>query len=136
MAGLRGRAGDTDRQIGARVRAARTARGMSQEKLGEALDVTFQQIQKYENGSNRVAVSTLLRMAAALDLPASELVPELKGTGQGAPVPVITNMQALEAARMVQGLRFPHHRRTIVDMIRTFTELRCEPIEGEEARAA
>ncbi|GLI25618.1 transcriptional regulator with XRE-family HTH domain [Xanthobacter flavus] len=128
--------GDTDRQIGARLRAARVARGMSQEKLAEAISLTFQQIQKYEKGTNRVSVSMLLRIAAVLEISAADLVPELKEGAGGAPVPVITNMQALEVARMVQNLRVPHHRRTIVEMVRTFTELRCEPVQGEEARAA
>ena len=127
---------DTDRQIGARVRAARVSRGVSQEKLGEALGITFQQIQKYEKGTNRVSVSALLKIAEALQISAADLVPELKEEKAGAPAPVITNMQALEVARMVQNLRVPHHRHTIVEMVRTFTELRCEPVKGEEAQAA
>ena len=127
---------DTDRQIGARVKAARVARGMSQEKLGEALGISFQQIQKYEKGTNRLSVSALLRIAQALQICAADLVPELKAEQAGAPAPAITNMQALEVARMVQGMRIPHHRHTILEMVRTFTELRCEPVEGEEARAA
>lgn len=56
---------DIDRVIGANVRRERLAQGLSQEQLGEAIGVTFQQIQKYEKGTNRVAVSTLFRMAQA-----------------------------------------------------------------------
>lgn len=56
----------TDVYIGQRIRAGRLARGMSQEKLGDAIDLTFQQVQKYEKGSNRVGGSRLAQIAAAL----------------------------------------------------------------------
>jgi transcriptional regulator with XRE-family HTH domain len=54
--------------IGARIRKARQAAGLSQEKLGRVLDVTFQQVQKFESGRNRIAASQLHRVAAALDV--------------------------------------------------------------------
>jgi transcriptional regulator with XRE-family HTH domain len=56
------------RAIGARIRQMRIACGMSQEKLGEYLDVTFQQIQKYEKGDNRISADSLARCAAAFDV--------------------------------------------------------------------
>lgn len=56
---------DIDKIVGENVRRERLAQGMSQEKLAEALGVTFQQVQKYEKGANRIAVSTLFRMAQA-----------------------------------------------------------------------
>lgn len=58
-----------DRRIGARVRARRLEIGMSQERLAELLGVTFQQVQKYEKGVNRIAASRLFDIAAALNLP-------------------------------------------------------------------
>lgn len=64
-----------DRLLGARVRARRLEIGMSQEMLGEKLGVTFQQIQKYENGVNRIAASRLYEIAATLDLPVSGFFP-------------------------------------------------------------
>ena len=57
-----------DQLIGAAVRDARKARGMSQTELGNHIHVTFQQVQKYEKGTNRVAVSTLLDICRALDV--------------------------------------------------------------------
>ncbi|CDI08664.1 helix-turn-helix domain-containing protein [Agrobacterium pusense] len=57
-----------DQQIGAAVRDTRKARGMSQTELGNHIHVTFQQVQKYEKGTNRVAVSTLLDICRALDV--------------------------------------------------------------------
>ncbi len=60
-----------DRKIGQRVRSRRLEIGMSQERLAELLGVTFQQVQKYEKGVNRIAASRLFDIAAALDLPAA-----------------------------------------------------------------
>ena len=60
--------------IGRRVRRLRAARGLSQTELGNAINVTFQQIQKYEAGTNRIAASTLVRIAAALDVAPDELL--------------------------------------------------------------
>lgn len=57
-----------DQQIGAAVRDARKARGMSQTDLGQYIHVTFQQVQKYEKGTNRIAVSTLLDICGALEV--------------------------------------------------------------------
>ncbi len=64
--GSKGTADPIDRYVGSRVRVRRLGLGMSQTKLGQAIDVTFQQVQKYENGANRVGASNLYRMAKAL----------------------------------------------------------------------
>ena len=56
----------TDVHVGARVRLRRTLLGMSQEKLGDAIGLTFQQVQKYERGANRVGASRLFDLAKAL----------------------------------------------------------------------
>jgi transcriptional regulator with XRE-family HTH domain len=58
-----------DVRIGDRIRARRTMLGMSQTELGAAVDLTFQQIQKYERGINRVSASTMERLAGALGVP-------------------------------------------------------------------
>ncbi len=70
-----GRAPEMEVAIGARLRLERTSRGMSQEKLAEAIGVTFQQIHKYENGTNRIAVSTLWKIADALSVPWVDFMP-------------------------------------------------------------
>lgn len=66
---------DVDRQIGVRIRARRLELGVSQELLARAVGVTFQQIQKYEKGVNRVAASTLVEIARALNSPIAVLLP-------------------------------------------------------------
>jgi transcriptional regulator with XRE-family HTH domain len=63
--------GALDRYVGIRVRQRRLEVGMSQEKLGEALGITFQQVQKYEKGTNRVSVSRLHQIAESLGVPLS-----------------------------------------------------------------
>ena len=60
-----------DVQVGARLRLRRTLLGMSQEKLGEAIGLTFQQVQKYERGANRIGSSRLFDLARVLDVPVS-----------------------------------------------------------------
>lgn len=58
-----------DARIGSRIRIARQNRGLSQTRLADQIGVTFQQIQKYERGTNRIAASRLVRAAEALNLP-------------------------------------------------------------------
>jgi len=61
----------TDKHVGARVRMRRMMLGMSQEKLGDALGLTFQQVQKYEKGANRIGASRLQQIAHILQVPVS-----------------------------------------------------------------
>ena len=58
-----------DKWVGDRVRTARVLRGMSQDQLGQAVGLTFQQIQKYEKGVNRIGASRLYRLSQVLDVP-------------------------------------------------------------------
>ena len=60
-----------DVHVGTRIRLRRTLLGMSQERLGEALGLTFQQVQKYERGVNRVVASRLFDLSRVLDVPIS-----------------------------------------------------------------
>ena len=57
-----------DAHVGQRVRLRRTLLGMSQERLGDALELTFQQVQKYERGANRVSASMMVRAARCLEV--------------------------------------------------------------------
>ena len=68
-----------DRKLGQRVRARRLEIGMSQERLAELLGVTFQQVQKYEKGVNRIAASRLYSIAAALEMPVARFYEGLTG---------------------------------------------------------
>src|SRR6266481_7452136 len=66
-----------DIAVGARIRLLRKVRGLSQQALAEAAGVTFQQIQKYERGANRVSASMLSRIANTLHAPVSEMFGEV-----------------------------------------------------------
>jgi transcriptional regulator with XRE-family HTH domain len=63
-----------DIEIGARLRVARKARGFSQTELGDSIGVTFQQIQKYERGANRISCSALILLAGALQVPPADIL--------------------------------------------------------------
>ncbi len=70
-------ANDVDKKIGQRVRSRRLEIGMSQERLADIIGVTFQQVQKYEKGVNRIAASRLFDISVALDLPVSRFFENL-----------------------------------------------------------
>jgi len=73
-----------DRHVGSRVRMRRVLIGMSQEKLGEALGLTFQQVKKYEKGTNRIGASRLHQIGGALGVPIDYFydgAPALEGGG-------------------------------------------------------
>src|SRR5258705_9960374 len=80
----------TDKHVGSRVRMRRMMLGMSQEKLGDALHLTFQQVQKYEKGTNRIGASRLQQIAHFLQVSVSfffEGAPDLPGNGGGGSPP-------------------------------------------------
>src|ERR1700680_3380208 len=66
-----------DVQVGSRVRLRRNMLGLSQEKLGEAIGLTFQQVQKYERGANRIGASRLHELGTVLDVPGEVFVADL-----------------------------------------------------------
>ncbi len=72
-----------DVHVGGRVRLRRMLIGMSQEKLGTALGLTFQQIQKYERGANRIGSSRLFRISQFLDVPVSFFFDDMSGVVGG-----------------------------------------------------
>jgi len=65
------RAKEVDAHVGSRVRLRRTLLGMTQPQLGEAVGLTFQQIQKYERGSNRISAGRLYHLSTILEVPVS-----------------------------------------------------------------
>ena len=66
-----------DAHVGARIRLRRTLLGMSQEQLGDAMNLTFQQIQKYERGANRIGSSRLYQLSQVLNVPISYFFDDL-----------------------------------------------------------
>jgi len=72
-----GKPNPIDIHVGSRIRLRRTLLGMSQQKLGEAIGLTFQQVQKYERGANRVGSSRMFELARVLDVPISYFFEEM-----------------------------------------------------------
>ena len=116
-----------DKHVGSRVRMRRMLVGMSQEKLGEALGVTFQQIQKYEKGTNRIGASRLHQIAASLGVPVSYLyegAPELGESPSGfsdAPSPAyvadfMSTSEGLQLMKAFVRIKDAKVRRRIVEL--------------------
>jgi len=118
----------TDKHVGSRVRMRRMMLGMSQEKLGDALGLTFQQVQKYEKGTNRIGASRLQQIAHFLQVPVSfffEGAPDLPagppGTMEAASPSYISDFLAssdgLALTKAFMRIKDPKLRRRIVDLV-------------------
>jgi transcriptional regulator with XRE-family HTH domain len=98
------RAGPIDAVVGRTIRALRLSKDISQCALGRRLGVSFQQIQKYENGSNRVGAGRLVQIAMALDVPVEALLQGVPTTKRKArqdddPLALLSTGQAMRLAR-------------------------------------
>jgi transcriptional regulator with XRE-family HTH domain len=125
------RANPIDVHVGSRVRLRRMLLGMSQEKLGEQLGLTFQQVQKYEKGVNRIGASRLFDMARVLGVPVQFFFDEVPGD-PGLPVPGLTDgpaspylseilgtREGLELNKAYARISDPRVRRAIVELVRS-----------------
>jgi transcriptional regulator with XRE-family HTH domain len=97
----------TDVHVGSRIRLRRNMLGMSQEKLGETLGITFQQIQKYEKGTNRVGASRLQAISDVLGVPVAFLFEDAPGHDSAARglAEDATASLALDFATSTEGLQ-------------------------------
>lgn len=119
----------TDKHVGARVRMRRMMLGMSQEKLGDSLDLTFQQVQKYEKGANRIGASRLQQISHILQVPVSfffEGAPHTPGQPAAglseAPSPAyvsdfLATSDGLALTKAFMGIKDAKLRRKIVDLV-------------------
>jgi len=110
-----------DIAVGARIRLLRKVRGLSQQALAEAAGVTFQQIQKYERGANRVSASMLSRIATTLQAPVSEMFGEVNPTAGAIDevAALLAEPGALELLRAYSVLPRGATRATLVEFVRT-----------------
>ena len=112
-----------DGHIGSRVRARRTMLGMSQERLADALGLTFQQVQKYEKGMNRIGASRLLQIAGILDVGIEfffEGLPGLRAGGFAGDSLMAEFLTRSESDRLVRGflrLKDDEARRKVADLV-------------------
>jgi transcriptional regulator with XRE-family HTH domain len=89
--------------VGRRIRARRIERGMTQEKLGNTLGVTFQQVQKYEKGDNRIGAGRLQQIAEALEVPISFFFDEPPTTSTTSPTDLFAFLDTAAALRLLQA---------------------------------
>lgn len=123
-----------DIHVGSRVRLRRILVGMSQERLGEEIGLTFQQIQKYEKGSNRISASRLYQISHILNVPVQyffEDVPESDrrqagaGNGRGATheiIDFISSAEGLQLNKAFADIGDPAVRRKLVELLKTLAE--------------
>ena len=120
-----------DIHVGSRVRLRRMMLGMSQEKLGEHLGITFQQIQKYEKGTNRIGASRLQAIARVLSVPVAFFFEDAPGLppvagNQGFEEPqstsyvvdFLSSAEGLSLNKSFVRIKDPKVRRKVVEMVR------------------
>ncbi|MCB1507449.1 MAG: helix-turn-helix transcriptional regulator [Hyphomicrobiaceae bacterium] len=125
-----------DVHVGNRVRMRRMMLGLSQEKLGEALGVTFQQVQKYEKGLNRIGAGRLQTIAQVLQVPVSFFYEDAPGSDASAGSfaegsstsyvsDLLTTSEGLELTRAFLKVEDTKLRRRIVDLVKAISEAKC-----------
>lgn len=111
----------TDVAVGARVRELRIRAGLSQQALAERIGLSFQQVQKYEKGANRMGASRLIQIAAVLNVPVEALFQGLETSDAGMPETEtsILDRDAAKVARDWIRIQDSGTREIVRDMIRT-----------------
>jgi transcriptional regulator with XRE-family HTH domain len=120
-----------DVHVGNRVRMRRMLIGMSQEKLGDQLGLTFQQVQKYEKGSNRVSASRLFQMAQILGVTVQFFYDDMPGSVSGQAstgfaenkngeliMDLISSSEGLQLNQAFIDIENPDVRRRIIDLVK------------------
>lgn len=123
-----------DAHVGSRVRLRRMLLGMSQERLGDSMGLTFQQVQKYEKGVNRIGASRLFQISRILDVPVQfffEEAPHVgdarqaRGMAEAASesfiLEFLNTREGLELNRAFVKIRDPKVRKSVVDLTRALS---------------
>lgn len=116
-----------DIALGARIRVRRKSLGLSQDDLAVQVGLTFQQIQKYERGANRVSFSRLVEIARTLKCRAQDLIGDLDVEGEvsdqvAAEAVQLKETGALELIRAYSAIRSPGRRRVVVSLAQTLSK--------------
>ena len=112
---------EIDVEVGRRIRLLRKTRGLSQTQLATAAGVTFQQLQKYEQGTNRVSASKLVQVAAHLGVPAAQLLCE-GPDGSPERLPALHPPELIELASALGQVKSPKVRRALQQLVRALSE--------------
>jgi transcriptional regulator with XRE-family HTH domain len=133
-----------DVHVGLQVRLRRKELKISQEKLAETLGLTFQQVQKYERGTNRISASKLYEIARSLRVSIAWFFEGLsdpqEGRGKGAEPDApsaqsfLMTPEGIDLANLFPKIEHPRVRRRLVDLVRSLTESQADDLdEGVEA---
>jgi transcriptional regulator with XRE-family HTH domain len=123
-----------DAHVGSRVRLRRMLLGMSQERLGESMGLTFQQVQKYEKGVNRIGASRLFQISKILDVPVQFFFEEAPYAGDGSRalglaepdseafiLEFLNSREGLELNRAFVKIGDAKVRKSVVDLVRALS---------------
>ena len=134
---------DVDAHVGSRVRMRRTLLGVTQEQLGNAVGLTFQQIQKYESGANRIGASRLFEFSQILGVPVSFFFDDMSDddadrSTQEAPLDFdeqdfddgdpMSRRESLELAQAYYQIRDPKIRKRLLELVRSVGSLEEEAV--------
>lgn len=111
---------DLDRHVGARLKLLRSARGMTQKNLAERIGVTFQQVQKYENGSNRISAGRLWQIRDVLDCEIKDFFDGLNNQSNQKSVDDLTG--SIELASELGKIRDSEVRQRVIRLIRSLSD--------------
>jgi transcriptional regulator with XRE-family HTH domain len=112
-----------DIEVGQRIKIQRLSAGLSQTKLGESVGVTFQQVQKYEKGANRVGIGRLTRIARVLNVSVNsffegqDTIDRVAQTGAESPLSLLTQPLAFRLLQAYSTLADGEMRRSIVELV-------------------
>jgi len=121
--------------VGRRARVCRTLEGMSQSAVAERLGLTFQQLQKYEKGHNRISASRLYELAQIFDVPVSYFYEGMEA-GKGAPDETLTNRETLELVKAYYAISDPAVRDSIRKLTQAAARLGSSPATGRRQAPA
>ena len=124
---------EVDQTVGARITAMRKAKGLSQADLGVAVGVTFQQIQKYEKGINRVGVSRLQQIAQCLDVPVATLFEDDAETAKQPHDLLLLSMPgAVPLLKAFAEIENDELRRNVLAIVRNVARVSARPAPDED----
>jgi transcriptional regulator with XRE-family HTH domain len=116
---------DIEARIGERIRSRRIRAGVSQENLGKPLGVSFQQIQKYEKGTNRVSAGRLLKIAEVLECNVTDFFEGLQDSRTRAAAEFsqfLATKEGIEIVEAMMRIRTQEMRRTVIDIAEKLAE--------------
>ena len=124
---------EVDQTVGARITAMRKAKGLSQADLGVAVGVTFQQIQKYEKGINRVGASRLQQIAQCLDVPVATLFEDDAETAkQPGDLLLLGTPGAVALLKAFAEIENDELRRNVLAIVRNVARVSARPAPDED----